>query len=116
MQRRATPLWSAVYSQTYPQPLRRCLEGTRAAVNLVRVALDVPLDECFDFAVPDGMEPAIGSLVIVPFGRTRKVGVVVEKPAESGVDAARLREIERVVDDVPAIPPDALELLQFCAA
>jgi len=112
----ATPLGSAVYSQSYPQPFRRSLEGFRAAVNLVRVALDVPLDECFDFAVPEGAEPAIGSLVVVPFGRTRRVGVVVEKPTESGVDLARLRPIERVVDDVPAIPAEELELLQFCAA
>jgi primosomal protein N' (replication factor Y) len=85
-------------------------------VKLVRVALDVPLDECFDFLVPEALQAERGALVVVPFGRSRKVGVVVDLPAESGVDPARLREIERVVDDVPMLGPADLELFEFCAA
>jgi primosomal protein N' (replication factor Y) len=85
-------------------------------VNIVRVALDVPLDESFDFLVPEGLELPSGALVIVPFGRTRKVGVVVGSATASAVPAGRLREVESRVEDVPALGEDDLELFQFCSA
>ena len=85
-------------------------------MNIVRVALDVPLDERFDFLAPEGPELAIGSLVIVPFGRTRKVGVVVERASESAVPLARLRAVESRVGDVPPFEAADLELFEFCAA
>jgi primosomal protein N' (replication factor Y) len=85
-------------------------------VNIVRVALDVPLDEAFDFRLPDGIEAPRGSLVVVPFGRARKVGVVVASAATSKVPAARLRDVESVVADVPAFGGADLELFEFCAS
>ena len=85
-------------------------------MRIARVALDVPLDERFDFLLPEGLEAARGSLVVVPFGRTRKVGVVVELAADSVVGAGRLREVESVVDDVPPLGPAELDLYEFCAA
>ena len=84
-------------------------------MSVVRVALDVPLDERFDFRVPEGMDIPRGALVIVPFGRTRKVGVAVELASSSSVPAARLRDVEAVVADVPPLPEEALELYEFCA-
>jgi primosomal protein N' (replication factor Y) (superfamily II helicase) len=57
-------------------------------VKLARVALDVPLEEAFDFLADEPLPP-LGSLVVVPFGRTRKVGVVVEHPASSPVASGR---------------------------
>jgi primosomal protein N' (replication factor Y) len=85
-------------------------------VNVAHVALDVPLEEAFDFRVPDGVEAPRGSLVVVPFGRTRKVGVVVGHARTSRVPAGRLREIERVVADVAPLGSAELELFEFCAA
>ncbi|MGE5097066.1 MAG: primosomal protein N' [Betaproteobacteria bacterium] len=85
-------------------------------MNLARVALDVPLDECFDFLVPEELDAAVGALVVVPFGRTRKVGVVVARPGETDVPHARLRPIDRVVDDVPPFAAADLELFEFCAS
>ena len=85
-------------------------------MSIVRVALDVPLDEAFDFRVEPGDEPPLGALVVVPFGRTRKVGVVVGRAARSLVPPERLRPIERRVDDVPALDAPLLETLRFCAA
>jgi primosomal protein N' (replication factor Y) (superfamily II helicase) len=91
------------YAQSYPQ------------VNIARVALDVPLDEAFDFRIPEGIGAVVGSLVVVPFGRTRKVGVVVGKGARSAVPEARLKDIEEVVGDVPPLRPEELALFRFCA-
>jgi Primosomal protein N'' (replication factor Y) - superfamily II helicase len=84
-------------------------------VKFARVALDVPLEDAFDFRIPEGLEIATGSLVIVPFGRARKVGVVIEEMDESAVPAAKLRAIEAVVADVPPIASPELDLYQFCA-
>jgi primosomal protein N' (replication factor Y) len=84
-------------------------------VSIARVALDVPIDEAFDFRVPEGLEAPRGALVIVPFGRTRRVGVVVGHARRSQVPAARLRDIEARVGDVPPLAARELELYDFCA-
>ena len=44
---------------------------------IARVALDVPLESLFDYRTGD-LAPVPGQLVVVPFGRRRDVGVVVE--------------------------------------
>jgi primosomal protein N' (replication factor Y) len=85
-------------------------------LKLARVALDVPLDESFDFRVPDDVDAPVGALVVVPFGRVRKVGVVVARPARSAVALDRLKPIERRVEDVPPLADADLELFGFCAA
>ncbi|HST00967.1 MAG TPA: primosomal protein N', partial [Usitatibacter sp.] len=79
------------------------------------MALDVPLASLFDFSVPEGLDPVPGSLVVVPFGRTRKVGVAIERAARSEIPAARLRPIESVVADVPPLARADLDLFDFCA-
>jgi len=42
------------------------------------VALAVPLDMVFTYAVPPGMEPVVGGRVLVPFRQQRLSGIVVE--------------------------------------
>jgi primosomal protein N' (replication factor Y) len=90
------------YSQTYPQ------------VKIARVALDIPVADTFDFAVGEH-DVSIGSLVVVPFGRALKIGVVAGRAARSEVPEERLREIERVVPDVPPLGSAELALARFCA-
>ena len=82
-----------ICSQTYPQALHPFRGACAQAVRIVRVALDVPLDEAFDFRLADGVEAPPGTLVIVPFGRTRKVGVVVAQAAHTDVPPERLRAV-----------------------
>jgi len=76
----------------------------------------VPLDATFDFRVPEGMDPGAGDLVVVPFGRGKRVGVVVARAAASEIAENRLRDIAGVVADVPRIAEPELELYRFCAA
>jgi primosomal protein N' (replication factor Y) (superfamily II helicase) len=102
---------AATYSQTYPQTFRACFQS----VKIAHVALDVPLDEAFDFRVAEGVDAPLGALVTVPFGRTRRVGVVVGHADRSAVPAERLRAIDSVVDDVPPLGREELDLLDFCA-
>ena len=82
-------------------------------MSIVHVALDIPLVEHFDFRVPEGLEIADGALVVVPFGRARKVGVVVGRSARSDVPAERLKAVESVVEDVAPFQPAELELFEF---
>ena len=85
-------------------------------MSIVHVALDIPLAEPFDFRAPEGLDIPAGALVVVPFGRARKVGVVVGRSARSDVPAERLKAVESVVEDVAPFQPAELELFEFCAA
>jgi primosomal protein N' (replication factor Y) len=83
--------------------------------SILQVALDTPLYRLFDYRLPDGAGPAQpGSLVEVPFGRTRQVGVALG-PQTGSAHADKLRDVIRVLDDRPALSPDILRLAQFCA-
>ncbi|HEX7972030.1 MAG TPA: hypothetical protein VF501_07425, partial [Thiobacillus sp.] len=84
--------------------------------SLLQVVLDTPLHRVFDYRLPDGLgrvQP--GSLVEVPFGRTRQVGVALDQPADSPVGTDKLRDVIRVLNDRPALSSDILRLAQFCA-
>jgi primosomal protein N' (replication factor Y) len=84
--------------------------------SILQVALDTPLHRLFDYRLPDtfGAVPP-GSLIEVPFGRTRQIGVVLGQQADSTVQTDKLRDVIRVLDDRPALSPDILRLAQFCA-
>ncbi|MHB1354301.1 MAG: primosomal protein N' family DNA-binding protein, partial [Thiobacillus sp.] len=83
---------------------------------IVQVALDAPLDRLFDYSAGEAAaDLAPGSMVEVPFGRTRQVGVVLGRVGETAVEGAKLRTIIRVLDDRPALTPDILRLARFCA-
>ncbi len=84
--------------------------------SLIQVALDTPLDRLFDYRLPDDVGAVqAGSLVEVPFGRTRQVGVALGPPADSSIQDDKLRDVIRVLDDRPALSADTLRLAQFCA-
>lgn len=85
-------------------------------MKIAHVALDFPLQDAFDFRVPEGFAPVPGSLVVVPFGRGKKVGMVVGLAGHSEVPGDRLRDLEKVVEDVPPMAPADLDLLRFCAS
>ena len=80
------------------------------------VALPVPLRTTFTYAVPDAMRAQVqpGSRVLVPFRKKAMVGVVVEMTA-TAPEGAKIREIQKVLDLIPALPPKLLELGQWVA-
>ena len=84
-------------------------------MKIARVALDVAVEKPFDFRVAEGQEAPLGALAVVPFGRARKVGVVVGHADRSAVAPERLRAIESVVADVDPLDKEALDLYRFCA-
>jgi primosomal protein N' (replication factor Y) len=82
----------------------------------LQVALDTPLPRLFDYRLPpDGAPIVPGTLVEVPFGRTRQIGIALGVTDEGGVDPGKLRDVLRVLDDRPPLAPEILRLARFCA-
>ena len=79
----------------------------------LQVALDVPLPGPFDYW--HDAPVAVGVRVLVPFGRRRMIGMVVEVLSAPVYDAAKVRPVTQVLDDLPPMPASWLALGQFAA-
>ncbi|MGA2437399.1 MAG: primosomal protein N' [Acidobacteriaceae bacterium] len=78
------------------------------------VALPVPLDRCFTYAV-NGAVPAVGARVLVPFGGQRLMGVVVRVHDDRPTDAAAIKPVQQVLDDEPLLPDELMHLAKWIA-
>ena len=67
-------------------------------MNIVRVALSVPLPRFFDYLYSPDLTPIVGGRVLVPFGSQKRVGIVVDLPASSDVAKEKLKPIIDVLD------------------
>jgi primosomal protein N' (replication factor Y) len=72
----------------------------------VPVLLPYPFAGPFDYAVPPGLDPHPGDLVLVPLNRREAVGVVWDGEPDAALPAAKLKPIEAVLD----APPMRLDL------
>jgi primosomal protein N' (replication factor Y) (superfamily II helicase) len=81
------------------------------------VALAVPLQTTFTYAVPEELRAVVqpGVRVLVPFRQKSLVGVVVDLP-ERAPEKAKIREISKVLDVIPALTPALIELGRWIAA
>ena len=86
---------------------------------IVQVVLDTPLDFYFDYRYPVGREdfpaPVIGQLVVVPFGRREEVGLIVEIKEDTHVDDSKLKDVLSVIQEIPPLRADWIELCCFAA-
>ena len=84
------------------------------ALTYCEVALPVPLRLLFTYEIPDRLAGSVcaGSRVLVPFRNRAMAGVVVEasvrRPDPKRVK--NVREIVEVLDPIPALPPNLVEL------
>ena len=62
----------------------------------------------FDYRVPERMEAGVGSVLVVPFGRRRVLGVVVETAERSDVPAEKLVEPIEALEG--GVPPELVRL------
>jgi len=79
----------------------------------LRVALDVPLPQLFDYYSMQSV--AVGTRVIVPFGKRELVGVVVSCPQSPAIPPAQVRPVTQVLDDLPPLPAQWLRMTAFAA-
>ncbi|NJD35084.1 MAG: primosomal protein N' [Betaproteobacteria bacterium] len=84
-------------------------------MNIVRVALDLPLPRLFDYLAPDSDDSDVGRRVTVPFGTGLRTGVVVELATASEQPDAKLKQVTAILRDMPAMPAEWLALCEFCA-
>jgi primosomal protein N' (replication factor Y) (superfamily II helicase) len=82
---------------------------------ILRVALDVPLPKLFDYRAEDVTRADIGCRVLVPFGKKRLIGLIMEVADESKIPASRIRSAERILREVPPLTREWLDLLRFCS-
>ena len=84
-----------------------------APATIARVALDLPLPELFDYTLHADSPICPGDWVIVPWGRSRRVGLVAALADSTTVPSDRLRLLEERVPGMPRMPADWLELIGF---
>ena len=87
--------------------------------QIIRIALDVPLDGLFDYYAPAGEllgAADIGLRVRVPFGRQMRIGVLTALPEHSELAETRLKDADAVLRDLPPLPAEWFRLCEFCAA
>lgn len=84
-------------------------------MSILQIALDVPLPRPFDYRLNEESEGSpVGRLAQVPFGSGSKIGVVLAMVEASDQPADKLKTAE-LIEDLPILPTDWIELCQFCA-
>ena len=78
------------------------------------VALPVPLDRTFTYAVRDGQRPQRGARVIAPFRNEKLIGVVTALDGKTPPDF-EVRYLEAVIDDAPLLGEHLLALAEWIA-
>jgi len=79
------------------------------------VALPVPLDQMFTYAV-NGVVPVVGARVLVPFSGQRLMGVVVRVHEDAPKDDFEIKPVQQVLDDAALLPDELMELARWIAA
>lgn len=89
-------------------------------IRRVPILLPVALSQTYDYAVAAGEPmPPSGSFAMVPFGNQVRIGVVWPQPIEvpgkrpKKLDPKKLKHIDRVLGDVPRLPPLALKFAEW---
>jgi primosomal protein N' (replication factor Y) len=77
------------------------------------VALAVPLDMAFTYAIPAGMEPVVGGRVLVPFRQQRLSGIVVElhdRLPQATAASVKIKNVIEALDLSPVLDENLLKL------
>ena len=78
------------------------------------VALPVPLDQTFTYAVRDGQRPQRGARVIAPFRNEKLIGVVTGLNAKAPADV-EIRYLEAVLDEESLLSEQLMGLAEWMA-
>lgn len=86
--------------------------------RILRLAIDVPLRQLFDYRPPAGTNPdklVPGVRLWAPFGRRRACGVLVELTDKTDIPLSRLKAATSLIDEAPVIDEPLLALLRWSA-
>jgi primosomal protein N' (replication factor Y) len=79
------------------------------------VALPVPLDQTFTYAV-NGVAPVVGARVLVPFSGQKLMGVVVRVHEDAPLDDFEVKPVQQVLDDAALLPDELMKLAGWIAS
>lgn len=77
------------------------------------IVLPIPGRMLFTYAIPEGMSVEVGSVVLVPTGRSHRTGVVWKIDAQPAWQGDRIVEIAATLGDRPLLRADLLHLLEW---
>jgi primosomal protein N' (replication factor Y) len=80
------------------------------------VALPVPLDRMFTYAVNPAQVPAVGARVIVPFSGQKLMGVVMRLHDDALPEGVEAKPVQAVMDMGALLSPAQMDLAQWIAA
>ena len=70
------------------------------------------IDKIFDYKIPSS-NFTCGSRVIVPFGNRKIEGYIINLKEKSDFDDSKLKYVLRVVDDIPVLSQEFLDLANY---
>ena len=88
-------------------------------LNIVQVAVPTPLRRKFDYLLSDTINPdqvLPGMRVLVPFGRTKQIALVLGKSTKTDIDIKKLRPISKILDKKPILSEAIIKLLNWVAS
>src|ERR1700756_3789670 len=83
------------------------------------VALPVPLDQTFTYAVngaTSGDGPVVGARVLVPFSGQKLMGVVVRVHDDAPADEFEIKPVQQVLDETALLPDELMKLAEWIAS
>jgi primosomal protein N' (replication factor Y) len=85
---------------------------------VLKVAVPYPVRRVFDYLPPEDAEPftlRAGARILVPFGRRRTVGYLLEMNAKAEVDASRLKRALTLIDRTPLLTASDCRVLRWAS-
>ncbi len=87
--------------------------------HIIQVAVPTPLRRKFDYLLSDAVnaeDVLPGMRVLVPFGRTKQIAIVLAHAEQTDIELKKLRPIYKVLDAGPILSADIIKLLNWVAS
>ena len=88
--------------------------NSREMIRAARVLVDGSSSREFDYSIPDALRErvVVGARVRVSLRQRKSTGTVagIVEHSEAEADRMRLRDLDSVIDDIPALTPQLLDL------
>lgn len=75
----------------------------------------MPLRQCFEYLLPEGITVLPGMRVKAPFGKKTVIGIVWKNITREKAPEFKLKTILSVLDEAPILTPDLLKLCEWSA-
>ena len=86
---------------------------------ILHVALPLPIRRLFDYLPPENLDNTMikpGLRLLVPFGKGKKVGVLIRQSNHSERDIHKLKQVDKILDDIPLLGGMDMRLLQWAGS